>query len=113
MPLCGLGVAQPFKLVQRLTPEVVTAVAERYESGESAGPVAASVGISRSALVDLLRSQGVRIRRERLTETQRAEIIGLYRSGITQADIARRVGRDPGHVWHVLRRAGIVGRGSD
>lgn len=37
---------------------------------------------------------------------QAAEMLRLYRAGTRQVDIAEQFGREPGHVWHVLKRVG-------
>jgi len=33
-------------------------------------------------------------------------MVRLYRSGVRQVDIGARFGRDPGNIWHLLKRAG-------
>jgi hypothetical protein len=63
--------------------------------------------LARSTVVSLLRKQGISIRYPRLTPEQCIEIVRLYESGVSQAEIARQFGRDPGNIWHVLERAGL------
>ena len=47
-------------------------------------------GVARSAVIQFLRSQGVPIRRPRLTEEELAQIVALYMDGVRQVDIEQR-----------------------
>jgi transposase-like protein len=59
-------------------------------------------------MLELLKSNGVVLRYPRLTDEECARAVALYQQGVRQVDIARELGRDKGHVWHVLRRAGAL-----
>ena len=83
------------------------AVVEAYEAGATSRKLAEQFDLARSTAVSLLRKHGVGIRYPRLTPEQRARIIELYLSGVSQKEIARRFERDPGNIWHVLERAGL------
>jgi DNA-directed RNA polymerase specialized sigma24 family protein len=67
-------------------------------------------GISKTAVLGLLRSAGVTIRHQPLTSDQVAEAIRLYQSGWSMARIADRIGRDDSLVHKTLHRAGVPTR---
>lgn len=60
-------------------------------------------------MIGLLRQHGVAVRYPRVTPEEAAEMVRLHRAGVRQVDIAARFGRDPGNVWHLLKRAGSSG----
>jgi hypothetical protein len=65
--------------------------------------------LARSTVIELLRKHGVAVRYPRVTPVEAAEMVRLYGTGVRQVDIAARFGRDPGNIWHVLKRAGVIG----
>ena len=73
-----------------------------------AGDLAERYGVARSAVIQFLRSRGVTIRRPRLTEEELAQVVALYQEGVRQIDIAERLGRTKGVIWHALRRVGAL-----
>jgi transposase-like protein len=99
--------AQPFKLDQRLKPEIVAEIVARYESGEPSTAVAASHGISKASVIRLLREAGVSIRNQGLSDDQIAEAAQHYASGLSLAKIGARFGVDHGTVWRALKKRGV------
>ncbi|WP_375477554.1 hypothetical protein [uncultured Jatrophihabitans sp.] len=93
-----------------ITGSLRRAVTDRYEAGESAASIARTLGISKTTVLSILKSGGVPLRHPRLTANECAEITELYQAGVSQVEIARKFDRDPGNIWHVLERAGLVGR---
>ena len=84
------------------------ALVAAYEVGATGRQLAAQFGLARSTVILLLKEHGVVVRHPRLTPDEIAEIVRWFQSGVTQAEIGRRTGRDKGHVWHVLRRQGVL-----
>jgi hypothetical protein len=78
-----------------------------YQAGSTCRQLAERYGLARSTVIGLLRKHGVEIRHPRVTQAEQAEMVQLYRAGVRQVDIAARFGRDPGNIWHVLKRAGV------
>jgi uncharacterized protein (DUF433 family) len=77
-----------------------------YQGGRTGRELAEQYGLARSTVIGLLRQHGVAVRHPRVTPDEVAEMVQLYRAGMRQVDIAARFGRDPGNIWHVLKRAG-------
>jgi DNA-binding CsgD family transcriptional regulator len=90
----------------RLDNQLVQQLLVDYEAGCTGRELAERYGLARSTVIGLLRLHGVAVRYSRVTPEEAAEMVRLYRSGVRQVDIAVRFGRDPGNVWHVLKRAG-------
>ena len=88
----GAVVPRPQRLARRLDEATVRQVVEAYEAGATARQLAEQFGVARSAVVNLLRNQGVQIRFPRLTGEQKDEMVELYRAGMSQAESARRLG---------------------
>jgi hypothetical protein len=80
-----------------------------YKAGRTGRELAEQYGLARSTVIGRLREHGVAVRYPRVTPAEAAEMARLYQSGVQQANIAARFGRDPGNIWHVLKRAGAFG----
>ncbi len=90
----------------RLDEQLVQQLLADYQAGRTGRELADQYGLARSTVIKLLRQHGVAVRYPRITPDAAAEMVRLYRAGIRQMDIAARFGRDPGNIWHVLKRAG-------
>jgi hypothetical protein len=88
----------------------VTQLVADYEAGAPSTQLAKNYGISKTAVLGLLRSVGVTIRHQPLTGDQVAEVIRLYQSGWPMARIADKLGRDDSLVHLTLHRAGVPTR---
>lgn len=91
----------------RLDEQLVRQLLADYQGGRTGRELAEQYGLARSTVIGLLRQHGVAVRYPRVTPDEVAEMVRLYQSGVRQVDIAARFGRDPGNVWHVLKRAGV------
>lgn len=98
----------PYKLAVRLTDEQQRELVASYVAGASGRQLAERYSLARSSVLELLKSRGVVLRYPRLTAEERALVVRLYQLRVRQVDIARELGRDKGHIWHVLRRAGVL-----
>jgi hypothetical protein len=99
--------AQPFKLDQRLKPEIVAEILARYQAGEPSTAIAASYGLSKGSVIRLLREAGISIRCQGLTDDQVTEAAQLYESGLSLAKIGARFDVDHGTVWRQLKKRGV------
>jgi DNA invertase Pin-like site-specific DNA recombinase len=97
----------PFKLDQRLKPEILAEIVARYEAGESSTAIATVFHLSKNSVIRLLREADVPIRRQGLTEEQIDEAAALYESGLSLAKIGAHLGVDHGTVWHQLKKLGV------
>jgi hypothetical protein len=90
----------------RLDDRLVQQLLAEYQAGRTGRELAEQYGLARSTVIELLRKHGVAVRYPRVTPEEAAEMVRLYQAGMRQVDIAARFGRDPGNIWHVLKRAG-------
>jgi hypothetical protein len=101
-PVCRVNFRLDEQLVQQLLAD--------YRAGSTGRKLAEQYGLARSTVMGLLHS--VAVRYPRVTAAEAAEMVRLYRAGVRQVHIAARFDRDPGNIWHVLKRAGAFGEGS-
>ena len=80
-----------------------------YQGGSTGRQLAERYGLALSTVLSLISKHGMEIRYPRVTPAEQAEMVALYQSGVRQVEIAARFGRDPGNIWHVLKRAGVFG----
>lgn len=99
----------PRRLDVRLSEPVVQQLLADYQAGSTGRQLAERYELARSTVISLLRKHGVEIRHPRVTPAEVAEMVRLYQAGVQQVEIAARFGRDPGNIWHVLKRAGAFG----
>jgi hypothetical protein len=92
----------------RLDAQLVRQLLADYQTGSTGRQLAERYGLARSTVIGLLRKHGIAVRYPRVTPAEQAEMVALYQSGVRQIDIAARFGRDPGNIWHVLKRAGVI-----
>jgi DNA-binding CsgD family transcriptional regulator len=93
------------RLDAKLTAEVVCL----YSSGRSARQIALQLGVGRTTVLDVLRRSDIARRYSRVTAAECENVVSLFRAGVSQSEIGRRIGREASVVWHVLKRAGLVG----
>lgn len=65
-------------LRRRLSPETVVELVERYQNGGHGTALSKEYGISKSVLISLLRSEGVVLRRQPLSNAAKKHAIRLY-----------------------------------
>lgn len=103
----GLHPPAPFKLDQRLEPEIAAEIVARYEAGEPSTAIGTAYGLNKNSVIKILREVGISIRRQPLTGDQVTEAVQLYEAGQSLAKIGRRFGVDHGTVWRALRKRGV------
>lgn len=64
-------------------------------------------GISKSALITLLRAEGVKLRRRPLSEAATERAVLLYEEGFTIQQVADQVNSSYGTIRKVLHREGV------
>ena len=97
------------RIEKRLDVETVERLIDEYASGTTAAEVGRRYGLAKNSVLALVRQAGKRVRYPRLSESETTQLVELYEAGLSQKDIAARLGRTPSAVWHCLRRAGLVG----
>ena len=95
------------ELLKRLGAEKVSAVVRRAAAGESARSLADELGVAASALVRMLREQGVPIQRRKVSEDEEHALARAYEAGSTIAELEKQFGLSHGAVLRALHRAGV------
>jgi DNA-binding CsgD family transcriptional regulator len=93
-----------------LPAETIRKLVAEYVAGTPAAELGRRYGLAKSTVLTLLRMAGASVRYPRLSAADVAQVAELFRQGLPQTEIAARMGRSPGAVWHVLQRAGLVGQ---
>jgi transposase-like protein len=96
------------RVTKRLPAEIVERLVAEYAAGATAAEVGRRYGIAKNSVLRLIHKAGEQVRHSRFSGTETAEVVQLYKAGLAQKEIAKRLGRTPSAVWHCLRRAGLV-----
>jgi transposase len=105
-----MSVRRPRKQLQRrLPPEQVKNLLAAYQAGQSTNEVAASYGVHRTTVVNILNRHGVPFRVRGMPNKDLSEVIRLYESGWSLAKLGRHFGVT-GHntISNALRKAGVT-----
>jgi hypothetical protein len=87
------------------TPELLAQLRAEYEAGKPARVIAEEYKVDRAAMMRRLREAGVAIRRQGLTDAQALQAAVMYRSGMTQTQVAAKFGvsqKTAGRYLHLL-----------
>jgi DNA-directed RNA polymerase specialized sigma24 family protein len=93
---------------KRLKAEAIEHLVAEYVAGTTAAELGRRHGLAKSSVLRLVRQAGERVRHQRLSQSETARLVELYQAGLSQKDIAERLGKSPSAVWHCLRRAKLV-----
>jgi hypothetical protein len=97
------------RVSKRLQAETIESLVGEYVAGATATEVGQQYDLAKSSVLRLVRQAGQRVRHPRLNASETAQLVALHDAGLSQKDIALRLGRSPSAVWHCLRRLGMVG----
>ena len=95
------------ELSKRLGAEKVSDIVRRARTGESARSLAEELGVAASALVRMLREQGVPIQRRKVSEEEERALARAYEAGNTIAELKKQFKLSHGAVLRALHRAGV------
>jgi DNA-binding Lrp family transcriptional regulator len=87
---------------------MIESLVAEYANGTPSAELGRRYGLAKSSVLRLVRQAGERVRHPRLSKAETAQMIELYEAGMSQKDIAERLGRSPSAVWHCLRRLGLA-----
>lgn len=94
------------RLEDRLDKRTVLKMVELYQAGESSRRVGELFGVSKKSVLDALRSAGVVVRLPRMSEADANEAERLYSTGLSLAEVGKRLGRDHSTIYKTLLRRG-------
>ena len=90
---------------KRLETETIERLVAEYVAG-TAAELGRRYGIAKSSVLGLVRHAGERVRHPRFSESETARLLELFEDGMSQKNIAERLGRSPSGVWQCLRWLG-------
>jgi hypothetical protein len=85
---------------------------ERYEAGATTYELADHFGIGRETVAKRLKAEGIKLRRNKLSESDVARAIELYTTGLSTIKIGILLNRRHSTVWYALKTAGVQLRGA-
>jgi predicted HTH domain antitoxin len=98
------------KVAQRLDAETIAQIVTAYEAGQTSIELATRYGVSKNAVLRLLRDRKIEIRHQPLTLEQLEEAVRLYQSGLSLAKVGAHFGRDASFIHLAFKRHGIPRR---
>lgn len=97
----------PRRVMDRFTPEQLAELVAQYRAGTPTTALCRQYGLSKSSVLETLRSAGVQMRRQPLTADQVARAVRLYESGLSQSHVAKQLGLAQSSLQLALTRAGV------
>jgi len=97
---------------RRLPAETTQQLLTDYQAGLPSTQLAKRYGISKGAVLRLLREYNIPIRRHPMTAGEIEEAIQLYGAGHSLVTISTKLGHDHGTIHRALRQAGVAMRDS-
>ncbi|MBE4790334.1 helix-turn-helix domain-containing protein [Streptomyces caniscabiei] len=82
-------------------------ITARYDAGESVLPIAEAYGVSTPVIYRILREQGRTLRLPRTTPQQRDAVVALYQTGLSDTEVAKRLGLSRTTVRKIVAEAGV------
>ena len=103
------GTLPPPRVIRRrLPPEKITEIVRRYREGINTPQLCEEYSLSKTAMLALLREEGVQLRRKSPSPEKIDEAAELYRSGLSLALVAQQVNVPRTTIQSALIRAGVV-----
>jgi hypothetical protein len=96
------------RVSKRLTGETIDRLVAEYRAGTTAAELGRQYGLAKNSVLYLVRQAGDLVRHPRLSAAETAQLVAAYEAGLSQKDIAERLGRSPSGVWHCLRRLLLI-----
>lgn len=100
----------PRNLKRRLSRQEVAEIVSRYNAGHNTPALARDYGIAKSALLQLLRKEGVPLRKQAITSADAKQAARLYKRGLSITEIVERIGYSYSTVRKSLHESGVVMR---
>ena len=97
-------------LRRRLDPQTINELVARYTAGEGSGDLSTEIGISKSGLLRLLRTEGVNLRKQPMTPRNANRAAWLYESGLTITEVVEQIGYFYSTVRKSLNESGVAMR---
>ena len=92
------------RVSRRLDAEAIDRLVAEYVDGSPSAEIGSRYGIDKSSVLRLVRAAGNPVRYPRFSTAETAQLVALYEAGLSQVNIAERLGRSPSAVWYCLQR---------
>lgn len=92
----------------RVSASKVTRIVAAYGAGKTIYEIVKEYGIHRVTVGEVLKREGVRMRRQSPTEAQVSEMIRLYSEGLSLKKVGDRLGFDAGTVHRRLKENSVT-----
>jgi hypothetical protein len=97
-------------LRRRLSPQETAELVTRYNAGEVSPALSKEYGISKCGLLQLLRKEGVSLRKQAITPEDAKRAARLYESGLTIDEVVEQIDSSYSTVRKVLHQSGVIMR---
>lgn len=104
----GSPTAVVHRVDRRLSAETIAELVAAFENGESVPDLARQYEVSKRALRQLLRDQGMQMRKQPLFDNEVELAMNLYADGLSLREIGEQLGRGKTTVCNALVRCGVV-----
>ena len=98
------------RLKHRLGPDKIEEIVHRYRSGETTPALSREHGIFKSGLLDLLRDQGVSLRKQPIPKDHIEKAAQLYQSGLSIQEVVDQIGYSYSTIRKALHQHGVTMR---
>jgi lambda repressor-like predicted transcriptional regulator len=85
-------------------------IVSRYQAGDSTPALARDYGVAKSALLQLLRNEGVPMRKQAITSADAKQAARLYEGGMSITEIVEQIGYSYSTVRKSLHDSGVTMR---
>lgn len=101
------------KTCPRVSPEKATRIVEGYKAGKTVYELADEHRINPVTVSEVLKREGVKLRRQPPTDDQIRQMTHLYESGVSLKKVGDRLGFNATTIHSNLRKAGVKNRDSN
>ena len=100
------------KRAKHLNDTEIAKLIEGYKAGATVYELADRFAVKRETTSNHLKANGVDLNYRFISPGDLQQMIDLYETGLSVADVAKRVGRHHSGVWRALSKAGVQMRGT-
>ncbi len=90
-----------------LTPEQIEQIVAEYLAGATARKLGEGFEVDRKTVSGILKSNGVTMRLHSMQPGEIEQAIRLYESGLSLANVAKRIPYKASTIWRELKRIGV------
>lgn len=100
----------PRSLRRRFTCQEISEIVSRYQAGDSIPALCRDFGLSKGGVLQLLRDEGVEMRKQAITPEDAKQAARFYEDGLSVAEIVEQIGYSYSTVRKCLHASGVAMR---